>query len=91
MKSLELILFQPVFFTRFLFQTFFKTCFKNLDLSTIQLPYLNLLYLSLLLFLSQYYQYVSYNLNNKFASFIRATLHFWQHTLKPLILLNDLS
>ena len=25
MKSLELILFQPVFFTRFLFQTFFKT------------------------------------------------------------------
>ena len=34
--------------------------------------------MSLLLFLSQYYLYVFYNLNNKFAYFIMMGIFFWQ-------------
>ena len=71
MKSLGLILFQPLFLLCF--------CFKNLDLSTIPLTHVDFSLIALFViitFIEPILFECFYSLNNKFACFIMMAIFF---------------
>ena len=90
MKCLGLILFQLIFLIRF--------CFKNLDLSAIQLAHLDLCLITLFVIVtfSLYYLYVFWSLNNRFACFyimgnIFLTINFRHLAFIELLFSNSSS